>query len=118
MPPLDLSELEDDSGMDLDSEIPMMHPQDTRSGIFARSAIGATSSEFGKLSGRSMRTSRGNLPFDMWDSVASLPPAFPAENSAPTPFSQMKMKKFLSSPIRLYQASTVEHVSMNLRGEK
>ena len=67
MPPLDLSELEDNSGMDLDSEIPLMHPQDTRSGIFARPAIGATSSEFGKLSGRSMRTSRGNLPFDMWD---------------------------------------------------
>ena len=118
MPPLDLSELEDDSGMDLDSEIPLMHPQDTRSGTFAKSALGVFSSDFSKLSGRSMRTSRGNLPFDIWDNAASLMPALPAESPAPAPFSQTKMKKLLSSPLGIYQANTVEHASLNPWGEE
>ena len=118
MPPLDLSELEDDSGMDLDSEIPLMHPQDTRSGIFAKPALGPSSSEFSKLSGRSMRTSRGNLPFDMWDNTASLLPALPAARPVPAPFSQAKMKKFRSSPLGIYQANTIEHASLNPWGER
>ena len=118
MPPLDLSELEDDSGMDLDSEIPLMHPQDTHSGIFAKPALGVSSSEFSKLSGRSMRTSRGNLPFDMWDNTALLLPALPAERPVPPPFSQAKMKKFRSSPLGIYPANTVEHASLNPWGER
>ena len=33
MPPLDFSDLQDDSGMDLDSEIPLTYSQDSHSGI-------------------------------------------------------------------------------------
>ena len=104
----------------MDSEIPLMHPQDTRSGIFAKPALEASSSEFSKLSGRSMRTSRGNLPFDMWDNTALLVPALPAESPAPapTPFSLAKMIKFRNSPLGIYQANTVEHASLNPWGER
>jgi len=77
------------------------------------------STEFGRLSGRKIRTCRGNLPYDMWDNTASdmLPPTLPAASPAPIPVSQMKSKRFLSSPIGVYQDSISEHASLNPRGE-
>ncbi len=119
MPPLDLSDMQDDSGMDQNSEASPIHSQDTYGGTQLESIFSFASTEFGRLSGRKIRTCRGNLPYDMWDNTAShmLPPTLPAASPAPIPVSQMKSKRFLSSPIGLYQDSISEHASLNPRGE-
>ena len=86
MPSLDFSDLQDDSGMDLDSEIPLMHSQDSHSGIQLEPSLNFASIEFNRQSGKRMRTNRGNLPFDIWDNAASnaMPTTLPAANPAPT----------------------------------
>ena len=119
MPPLDLSDMQDDSGMDQNSEASPIHSQDTYGGTQLEPIFSFASTEFGRLSGRKIRTCRGNLPYDMWDNTASdmLPPTMPAASPVPIPVSQMKSKRFLSSPIGLYQDSISEHASLNPRGE-
>ena len=118
MPTLDLSDLQEDSGMDLDSEIPLMNPQYSHSGTQLEPSISFASIEFNRQSGKRMRTNRGNLPFDVWDNTApnTLPPTIPAANPAPTPFFHTKPKKFnfATGP---YEDSIIEHASLNPRGE-
>jgi hypothetical protein len=82
MPPLDFSDLQDDSGMDLDSEIPLTYSRDFHSGSQLETSLSFASTEFNRQSGKRMRTNRGNLPFDIWDNAASnaLPPVLPAAN--------------------------------------
>jgi hypothetical protein len=118
MPPLDFSDLQDDSGMDLDSEIPLMHPQDPHSGIQLEPSLNFASIEFNRQSGKRMRTNRGNLPFDIWDNAASnaLPTTLSAANPASTQIPLIKSKKFRSAT-GPYEDSIIEHASLNPRGE-
>ena len=55
-----------------------------------------------------------SLPQDMWDNSVLLPPTLPAEIPAPAQFSQMKMKKSLSSLIRLSPLLRQYHPTVHL----
>jgi len=118
MPPLDFSDLQDDSGMDLDSEIPLMYSHDSHSGTQLEPPLKSAPIEFNRQSGKRMRTNRGNLPFDIWDNATpnAWPPTLPAANPAPTRFSHIKSKAS-DSATSPYEDSIIEHASLNPRGE-
>jgi len=102
---LDLSELEDYSGMHLDSEIQLIHPQDTsQSGIFVKPALCISSSDsVNYQAGVAMHTSRGNLPFYMWDNTVLLPPTLSVESSTPARPSTSLLRAILE-PLRAISA--------------
>jgi hypothetical protein len=118
MPPPDLGDLQDDSGMDLDSEIPLMYSIDSHGGIQLEPPLNFASIEFNRQSGKRMRTNRGILPFDIQDYAASnaLPSALPAANPATTKFPYIKSKAS-GSVTGPYEDSIIEHVSLNPRRE-